>query len=265
LLGTRIITAVILGGAITAAVLLLPLPASAALFGVLWLVGTWEWSKLAQLSGTRSIAYVVLLGAAMVIVLAVASPFVAAVVMAVASIGWLVALFAIVSYPRAYSPAVVAAIGFVVLVPSWVLLIYLLGAEPLGRALAMAVLVIVWAADVGAYAVGRAFGRHKLAPKVSPGKTWEGVTGGALFAAGAGWAAAQLLDLPAGVLIALGVATGLVSVVGDLTVSMFKRNVGLKDSGRLLPGHGGVMDRIDSLTAAVPVFALGLKITGFLV
>jgi phosphatidate cytidylyltransferase len=128
----------------------------------------------------------------------------------------------------------------------------------------MTLLVIVWAADVGAYAIGRWLGRVKLAPKVSPGKTWEGVTGGVLLAALAAWAAAVLLGLPAAPLIGLGIATALASVVGDLTVSMFKRNVGLKDSGTLLPGHGGVLDRIDSLTAAVPIFALGLKLAGLL-
>src|SRR5262249_5828361 len=105
-----------------------------------------------------------------------------------------------------------------------------------------------------------AFGRIKLAPAVSPGKTWEGVTGGLVAAAAAAWAAAILLKLPPGALLALGAVTALASVVGDLAVSLFKRNVGLKDTGTLLPGHGGVMDRIDSLIAAVPVFVFGLML-----
>ncbi len=124
----------------------------------------------------------------------------------------------------------------------------------------MTVLAIVWAADVGAYTFGRWLGRIKLAPAVSPGKTWEGVSGGLLVAAAAAWIAAILIGLPAGALLALGVVTALVSVLGDLAVSVFKRNVGLKDTGTLLPGHGGVMDRIDSLTAAIPVFVLGLML-----
>ncbi len=134
------------------------------------------------------------------------------------------------------------------------------GELPHGHALAMTVLAIVWAADVGAYTFGRAFGRIKLAPAVSPGKTWEGVSGGLVSAAAAAWIAAILIGLPAGALLALGVVTAVASVVGDLAVSVFKRNVGLKDTGTLLPGHGGVMDRIDSLTAAIPVFVLGLML-----
>jgi phosphatidate cytidylyltransferase len=101
-------------------------------------------------------------------------------------------------------------------------------------------------------------GRVKLAPAVSPGKTWEGVTGGVLAAGMAAGAAAGGLGLPMAGFVGLGIATALVSVLGDLTQSMFKRNVGLKDSGTLLPGHGGVLDRFDSLTAAIPVFVFGL-------
>jgi phosphatidate cytidylyltransferase len=123
-------------------------------------------------------------------------------------------------------------------------------------------LLIVWAADVGAYVFGRLLGRTKLAPAVSPGKTWEGVTGGLLLAGVAAGAAAAWVGLPTNRLVVLGVLTALVSVLGDLTQSMFKRNVGLKDSGRLLPGHGGVLDRIDSLTAAVPAFVGGLVALG---
>ena len=144
------------------------------------------------------------------------------------------------------------------LLPSWALLVRLHGEGALGAELAFTLLVIVWAADVGAYAFGRLLGRTKLAPAVSPGKTWEGVTGGLVTAGLAAALAAPWLELPVGRLVVLGVATALISVLGDLTQSMFKRNVGLKDSGKLLPGHGGVLDRIDSLTAAVPVLVVGL-------
>jgi phosphatidate cytidylyltransferase len=122
-------------------------------------------------------------------------------------------------------------------------------------------MVLVSFADIGAYFAGRAFGRRKLAPRVSPGKTWEGLGGAVALTLAIAFGAARLLAIPDAVLLgflAVCLVTVLASVVGDLTESMFKRMAGAKDSGHLLPGHGGVLDRLDSLTAAAPVFALGL-------
>ena len=127
----------------------------------------------------------------------------------------------------------------------------------------MAVMVLVWGADIGAYFSGRKFGKRKLAPKVSPGKSWEGVFGGLLLslvitaAVGfmRGWSISEMFAALFGAAMIV-----LISVVGDLTESMFKRQAGIKDSSNLLPGHGGVLDRIDSLTAAIPVFAVLLWI-----
>jgi phosphatidate cytidylyltransferase len=157
----------------------------------------------------------------------------------------------------------VAVAGLVVLLPSWWLLVTL-HATARGPALSLTLMSIVWAADVGAYGFGRWLGRRKLAPAVSPGKTWEGVSGGVFVAALVAAGAAQLLSLPVGALVALGVVTALVSVLGDLTESLFKRNVGVKDSGSLFPGHGGVLDRFDSFTAAMPLFVIGLIWLGVL-
>ncbi|MEX1265985.1 MAG: phosphatidate cytidylyltransferase, partial [Woeseia sp.] len=125
-------------------------------------------------------------------------------------------------------------------------------------ALLLFMLVVVWAADIGAYFSGKTFGRVKLAPSISPGKTWEGVIGGLLLVLvlvvlRGYWAGDNLA-----VLVPFCVAVALLSVVGDLTVSIFKRNAGVKDSGKLFPGHGGLLDRIDSVTAASPLFALGV-------
>ncbi|OOF67842.1 CDP-archaeol synthase [Rodentibacter caecimuris] len=129
-----------------------------------------------------------------------------------------------------------------------------------GLFLLLYVFVLVWAADSGAYFAGRAFGKHKLAPKVSPGKTWQGVLGGLLTAAILAFVFIQFnVESLLGsrnlyAFIGLSVLTVAVSILGDLTESMFKRESGIKDSSQLIPGHGGILDRIDSLTAAVPVF-----------
>lgn len=258
---TRVITGAVLGAVLIATVLWLPTLYAAAVLALLWLAGAWEWAGLARLRGPYQAAYVAVIAVGMVLSLR-AGPLAVTPLLIVAIVWWAVALAALLSAPHTFGMPAVAAVGLVVLVPSWLLLAELHGNGPLGPALALTALAIVWAADVGAYAVGRLLGRVKLAPKISPGKTWEGLGGGVALAAAAAWVAAFLLTLPQAQMVMLGVVTALVSVVGDLTVSMFKRNVGLKDSGALLPGHGGVMDRIDSLTAAVPVFMLGIRLAG---
>lgn len=124
-------------------------------------------------------------------------------------------------------------------------------------------LLVIWAADVGAYAAGRAFGRRKLAPSISPGKTWEGVIGGQVLVALVVAALAAFdypLARPLAPLILWAALAAAVSVVGDLFVSLLKRQRGIKDSGTLFPGHGGVLDRFDSVLAAAPVFAWGLAL-----
>ena len=147
-----------------------------------------------------------------------------------------------------------ALAGWLVLAPAGAALAAV-HARPEGAALAMTLLAVVWAADSGAWLCGRRFGRTRLAPRVSPGKTWEGAAGGLAAGAAVG-AAAWWLVLPApGLLLASVLAAG-ASVVGDLYESLCKRRAGVKDSGRLLPGHGGLLDRIDGLTAAAPVYAV---------
>ncbi|MDJ0834730.1 MAG: phosphatidate cytidylyltransferase [Gammaproteobacteria bacterium] len=134
-----------------------------------------------------------------------------------------------------------------------------------GSWMLMYLLTLVWVADIGAYFSGKRFGRHKLAPTISPGKTWEGVIGGILlnclwislvYLLSAGWGMHYLAFL------LLGLVTASLSVVGDLYISLLKREAGLKDSGKILPGHGGILDRIDSLIAATPVFISGLYLLG---
>jgi phosphatidate cytidylyltransferase len=158
--------------------------------------------------------------------------------------------------------AVKAMCGAVTLIPSLFASVSLADSRP---ALLLWLFCIIWSADIGAYFAGKAFGRHKLAPEVSPGKTWEGVVGGTLtmlLAIVIGWW--WLIPHSQPILIVICLITGWFSIVGDLSESFFKRQAGLKDSGTLFPGHGGVLDRVDSLTAAAPFFWLGLKLAGWL-
>jgi phosphatidate cytidylyltransferase len=258
MLAARIITGVVFGAAITGAILFASSPVAAAVLAVLWLAGVWEWAGFAKLAPVGRVGYTGLFAVGMALGWSVLGEQGLSVLVLVALAWWVLALVLVVRYPRSFSSVFVALAGILVLLPSWALLVRLHREGVLGAQLAFTLLLIVWAADVGAYAFGRLLGRTKLAPAVSPGKTWEGVTGGVLVAGLASGLAALWLQLPASRLVVLGVATALISVLGDLTQSMFKRNVGLKDSGKLLPGHGGVLDRIDSLTAAVPAFIIGL-------
>lgn len=245
-----------------ACVLWLPTWLAALLFGVPWTFGAWEWARLlpwpAWLGGLYTLVFVLLaLGSGPWLDAAGAEQI------AVLATGWWALAFVGVSlYPWRIPAAVLAAAGLLALVPSWILFVYLHGSGPDGPARVLAVLFIVWAADVGAFFCGRGFGRVKLAPAVSPGKTWEGVVGGLLAATLLAVLAALWLGEPLASWTATGFAAALVSIVGDLTVSVAKRQAGRKDSGHLLPGHGGILDRMDSLTAAVPIFFLGLSLAG---
>ena len=235
MLAARILTGLVFGAAITAAILFAPSPVTAAVLALLWLAGVWEWAAFAQLPPAGRVGYTLLFAVAMAVGWWLDDQGLL-VLLAAALAWWLFALVLVLRYPRSFSSTFVALAGIVVLLPSWALLVRLHGDGALGAELAFTLLVIVWAADVGAYAFGRLLGRTKLAPAVSPGKTWEGVTGGLVTAGLAAAIAAPWLELPVGRLVVLGVATALISVLGDLTQSMFKRNVGLKDSGKLLPG-----------------------------
>ncbi len=261
---TRIITAAVLVAIVLVCVLWLPSWAMAAAFGVAWAAGAWEWGRLVGWSNAVVGIYaaaVVMLGAYGSVILDAGS---AATVAALVSCWWVAAFIGVLAYPWRVPSALVAAAGLVALAPSWLLLVFIHGSGANGPVLVLSLLCVVWAADVGAYFCGRTFGRVKLAPSVSPGKTWEGVGGGLAAAIITGAAAGTLLGQAAATWALVSLAVALVSIVGDLTVSLCKRRVGTKDSGHLLPGHGGVLDRIDSLTAAVPIFFLGASIAGLL-
>ena len=258
------ITALAFGGAMVATVLLLPTWAAAAVFGLLWIVGVWEWAHFVRGLRIPPAVYTALLVGLMLASGTLFDTRGAVVVASVALVWWVLASISLWAYPWRIPPALVAASGPLALLPAWFLLVYIHGSVPQGPELTLTLLIIVWAADMGAYFFGRRLGRVKLAPHVSSGKTWEGVIGGLAAAALAATLAGIGLGVSVGALVAIALAVTLVSVIGDLTVSMFKRNVGLKDSGRILPGHGGVLDRIDSLAAAAPIFFIGLSVAGLL-
>ena len=232
-----------------------------ALRAPLVLAGAWEWSAFPGFTDySARLTYVAFVGICLVATWYVGVDNGRSDLMLYAALAWWgLALLWIALAPSKVNRATAALAGLFVLLPVWVALVRL-HAE--GPQLLLFLLLLVVAADIGAYATGRLIGRVKLAPKVSPGKTWEGVGGGVLLALAVAWVASAWLDLAPLPLLAVAVPTALVSVIGDLTVSMLKRNIGLKDTGRLLPGHGGVMDRIDGLIAAVPAYAAGLRLAG---
>ncbi|HTT04005.1 MAG TPA: phosphatidate cytidylyltransferase [Steroidobacteraceae bacterium] len=231
----------------------------AALLAAALLVGGWEWSAFLALRGGGRLLYVsalALLGGLAYHYTAATAAFVPLMELAVA--WWLVALLWILLAPAYVSRPVAALAGALVLVPAWLALVRIDARWTHGPQWTLFVLGLAFAADTGAFFAGRRFGRLRLAPRVSPNKTWEGVLGGMVLALVVTVVANAWFRLPWQAFLPLCLAAAAFSVIGDLTESMLKRHVHLKDSGRLFPGHGGVLDRIDSVTAAAPLLALGL-------
>nr|WP_019620744.1 phosphatidate cytidylyltransferase [Amphritea japonica] len=230
------------------------------------LLGAWEWANLSGLTSLSSRFGYTSLIAALMAALNYISPqanFIS--YLSVAVLFWLIALFWVVRYPVTGAWSSVwqrALIGVVVLLPCWMGLVSL-QSLPSGSALMLMLLLLVWGADIGAYFAGKAWGQAKLAPNVSPGKTRAGMWGGLAACAviALGFVIYLELALLDGVyLLLLAMIAGVASVLGDLFESMLKRHRGIKDSSQLLPGHGGILDRIDSITSAAPVFVLGVQL-----
>ena len=283
----RIMTSLILAPAIIAAIFYLPLNYFAALFLFVMAIGAWEWGPLMGFtSKTKRISFVLatsILISAFWYLHPVESLWqqgevhpTAIFIMWLAVGWWTISAALTFLYPK-YSAfwsshrSIRGVFGWLTLVPCWlafvILRTYEYSIEPYhGAQLIMFLFLMVWSADIGAYFVGKAIGKHKLLPNVSPGKTLEGFLGGVFFAClfvfilglTMGWETKQfMLVLPLTALITT------ISVLGDLNESMFKRQAGIKDSGSILPGHGGVLDRIDSLTATAPIFVLCFAMSGW--
>ncbi len=262
----RLRTAGVLAPLAALAVLYLPTPWFAALLGLIVCLGAWEWaafvgapSKLGRLANGVLLALTLLL-------LWFAVPRTWDLLLLGFGVLWWLAVGVALSRVRRIDPKTelapaLIAVGVIVLALPWLATVRLHGHAPQGPWLVLAMMMLIWMADSAAYFAGRRWGRHKLAPVLSPGKTRVGVYAGLIVAALWGGCVAALLGMPWGaavLLILLSVVTAALSVVGDLFESLLKRGRGLKDAGSLLPGHGGVLDRIDSMTAAAPLFAVGL-------
>jgi phosphatidate cytidylyltransferase len=259
----RIITAVVLGVIFLAIVLLLPPFATLVVLTLLVLAGAWEWSAFLRLRslGIRSL-YVAIVAVLMpVIWLITESPEGREIVMAAAVVWWVIALVWIAFAPQRVTPLLAALAGLLALVPAWLALVRMLDL-PKGSQWMIFTLLLVFAADIGAFFAGRRFGRLRLAPSLSPGKTWEGVMGGIAGGAVLAIGGSAWFGVPAYAFVPLCLAAVAFSIIGDLTESLLKRFAGVKDSGTLFPGHGGVMDRIDSVTGAAPVLLFGLTVLG---
>jgi phosphatidate cytidylyltransferase len=272
MLRTRVSTAVALVLALLVAVFGLPSWGWCAIATIFLGISAWEWWGLARGAQGPRVAYVVGMaasGAALAWGLGLWTGRAGALLLyplyAVAVLFWLVFVPAWLRRPPSAAPAsLVLGAGVVVLIPTFLALVQLRNIHPATLLLTMGV---VWVADIAAFFAGRRFGAHKLAPQISPRKTWEGLYGAVIATAcyALAWAAlaprhlpALVRDIPGTMLWTLAVVEVLTvfAVLGDLFESAMKRQAGVKDSGRLLPGHGGVLDRIDALTATLPLAAL---------
>lgn len=270
-LRARILTALVLAPLAIVGVLYLPSTAFALAFGLVLCMAIWEWTRVIGFRRRRLQLLAVVVNAAIMATLLVLDPV--HWLLPIAWIGvawWCLAIVWLRAFDFAAAPTRVnleikILVGSVMVVPAWVAA-WVIHREPdNGPWWTLFVLMLIWVADVAAYFSGRRFGLHKLAPRISPGKTREGVygalIGSMLFTAIAGWV---IKPVPVGhlLLILLATVTVLFSIVGDLFESLIKRQANLKDSGSLLPGHGGMLDRIDSVLAAFPIFVCGRYLIG---
>ncbi|MEF1202162.1 phosphatidate cytidylyltransferase [Vibrio owensii] len=272
----RIITALILAPLVILGIFKLPLIGFIIALTAITLLGFWEWTQFTE-SNSRIAAFVpavVVTGLSFLFI----SPDAASLnqlatphytVLALGFAWWIIASGMAITYPKTTnlwqnSKALRHVFGFLTLIPFlWSVIILRasdISVDPYhGAKLVLYVCFLVWAADSGAYFAGKSMGKRKMAPHVSPNKTIEGLIGGIIAALIVGWLFAGWFDIqftsPIHMVI-ITLITVVISVLGDLVESMFKRVSGIKDSSNIIPGHGGILDRIDSLTAAFPVFAL---------
>lgn len=268
----RIITALLITPLAIAMILLTPPLPFAAIIGVLCLIASWEWTRLSGMKSRPVRGVLVGFVAALMIALyCCADSWIWWPLIAAGAVWWLFAVLWLRSYSFAAAPTrentiIKLIAGAFCVLPAWAAMMKIYLSQPSApHSWALYSLVVIWAADTFAYLAGKRWGRNKLAAKISPGKTIEGVygalAGSALIAVIGGW----LLDVRNGQLVGLCVLAMIsvaFSIVGDLFESLIKRHANVKDSGAMFPGHGGVFDRLDSVFAALPIFALGKLLLG---
>lgn len=261
----RVITALLITLVFLAALFLAPAVIFKVFLAIVVMTAAWEWANLCGYSslGQRTVYVFIMTVVAAVLGWLILHQWISMQQLLTVSAGWwAIALLWVQGYPASrilwQAPLIRAVMGGLVLLPTWFSLVTLRDL-PDGALWILAAVLIVAAADIGAYFSGRRWGRRKLAPSVSPAKSWEGVAGGVVAAILTFGVFLTLSGAsPLQWLLLIAIPTALISVLGDLLESMLKRHRGIKDSGNILPGHGGVMDRVDGLAAAVPIFTLAL-------
>ncbi|HLQ26423.1 MAG TPA: phosphatidate cytidylyltransferase [Acidiferrobacterales bacterium] len=264
----RLLTAFALIVLIVVALFRLPTIGIAVILGIFVLAAAWEWAALSGLSKWLRCFYIIGIGL-IGLALYVSTPILPILILSVS--WWLLALnelqpdthIHLGMFSSVWGKAIS---GFFILFPAWDAAVYLHATDPRRPAILLFLFVLVWIADSSAYFVGRAWGKTKLAPHVSPGKSAEGLWGAVVAVTILAWVAGVFIwefsGLTLFIWLVIAIVAALFSVLGDLVESRIKRIAGVKDSGRLLPGHGGVFDRIDGFTAAAPVFCLGCLLLG---
>ena len=257
MLKQRVVTAIVALSVLAVVMYVVPVIIARIAIALLMLGAAWEWSGFIFSKENKG-RYVYLLFIAILMALifvALPNAGLVDIILKISLGWWFTALAWMFFFPTPIAKPVAWICGALVIVPAWLALDILYLQRP---ELLLFALLIVWVADMGAYFVGKGFGRVKLAPQISPGKTWEGVFGGVSAVMVLAVLGSLAFEIEIAVIVPFCLAVAMISIVGDLTVSMFKRHSGVKDSGNLFPGHGGVLDRIDSVTAAAPLFAVAL-------
>ncbi|OZG70480.1 phosphatidate cytidylyltransferase [Hahella sp. CCB-MM4] len=274
MLKQRVITALIIAPLFLIGVFATNILGFALFIGGIVTIGAWEWARISGWERQSSRLLYALVTAGCLVLAWYLSPLV---VLGVAAVWWLFAFYLILNFPSStaiWQPVWLRCLaGLLVIVPAWKALVSLragvvqVNPEVSTIWLVIYIFLIVWAADIGAYFAGKTFGRRKLAPAVSPGKSVEGAIGGLVAVSVLPFVVSPLMEISpsqTGVLWMMTLSAAIFSIIGDLLESLGKRVVGIKDSSQILPGHGGILDRIDSVTAAAPIFVLLALVTGWI-